>query len=110
MTTALQVRVKEVHPEVCFYVMNGNRPLPYSKRSSEGLALRRRLTERRGFGQLITQALRDETTSAKGAKHADVLDACAACWTAERIHGSRAIRIPDSPARDAKGLSMEIWA
>ena len=40
----------------------------------------------------------------------DVLDAYALAITAERIHTSSAVRLPESePDRDAKGMRMEIW-
>ncbi len=39
----------------------------------------------------------------------DILDACAACWTAARILRDNAIRIPKRPPRDKRGLVMEIW-
>ncbi len=36
-------------------------------------------------------------------------DACVACWSAERILRGEAVRIPDDPPLDARGLRMEIW-
>jgi predicted RNase H-like nuclease len=39
----------------------------------------------------------------------DVLDACACLVTARRIRRDDAIRLPLEPARDARGLAMEIW-
>jgi predicted RNase H-like nuclease len=46
---------------------------------------------------------------ALGAKVDDVLDACVAAWTAERIARDEAKRLPCDPPRDARGLRMEIW-
>ena len=56
MTPSLQTRVKEVHPEVCFYAMNGDKALEYSKHKKQGLSLRRRFLEDVGFGDVILQA------------------------------------------------------
>ena len=39
----------------------------------------------------------------------DILDAHAACWTAERILKGEAVQIPPTPEIDAKGLQMEMW-
>ena len=38
----------------------------------------------------------------------DILDAHAACWTAERILKGEAEQIPPTPEVDAKGLRMEM--
>lgn len=107
MSPELQESVREVHPEVCFLEMNGGRPLPESKKSLEGHLLRLELIRKAGFSQI------DEWVRlfprAKVAPD-DVLDACAACWTADRIRQGVAKRIPDSPEKDFRGLWMEIWA
>ena len=39
----------------------------------------------------------------------DVLDACAALWTAGRIFLGTAMRIPEIIERDARGLDMAMW-
>jgi predicted RNase H-like nuclease len=39
----------------------------------------------------------------------DFLDACAALWTAERIHRGVAKRVPNPGECDALGLDMAIW-
>ena len=39
----------------------------------------------------------------------DVLDACACLVTARRVARGQAIRLPEMPLRDARGLAMEIW-
>jgi predicted RNase H-like nuclease len=40
----------------------------------------------------------------------DLVDACAAAWTAARIAQGKAISFPDPPERDAFGLPIAIWA
>lgn len=105
MTPKLQDIVREVHPELCFYELNGRRPMKYGKKASRraGLFERRRLLIRAGFGQVISEI---GTYPRSKVAEDDVLDACVACWTASR---RKAICIPEEPPRDRRGLRMEIW-
>lgn len=105
MTPELQKRIKEIHPEICFTGLNQNRPLPESKHEESGRKMRRDLLGSHGYGRLIDLAL----TDASRPDEEDVLDACAACWTAERVFRGVANRIPEQPIRDSRGLSMEMW-
>jgi predicted RNase H-like nuclease len=59
---------------------------------------------------LLTAAdLSDIPTKLAGAAPDDVLDALAACWSAERIHLGTAETLPIGSAPvDARGLRMEI--
>lgn len=95
--------IREVHPELVFLRLNGNRPLP-SKKSAEGLALRRALLKQSGI-RLIDRWLADERIGS-GAKPDDVLDACAVAIAVHEPVGS----VPDgTPPLDAHGLPMRIW-
>jgi len=101
----LQSKIREVHPELCFMAIAG-RPMAYPKRAEEGYVERRKvLLEFRDF---ITELEQDRP---RNVAKDDVLDACAACWTAVRIQSkpSRAICIPENPQVDSKGLRMEMW-
>jgi predicted RNase H-like nuclease len=49
-----------------------------------------------------------EAHATGGVARDDILDAMAACWTAERIVSGEALCLPDDPPRDARGLRMEI--
>jgi predicted RNase H-like nuclease len=40
----------------------------------------------------------------------DLIDACAAAWTAIRVARREAVSFPDPPERDAFGLPIAIWA
>jgi predicted RNase H-like nuclease len=104
------VRVFEVHPEVAFWRLNGERALDEPKKVKgrcyePGLALRRRLLIEAGIS-----AAAANTASPKGAGPDDVLDALACAVTARRIHLGLARPFPDPPERDAFGLPMAIWA
>jgi predicted RNase H-like nuclease len=98
MTPALQARVHEVHPELCFQTMNGDNPMATKK-------LRAGRVQRR---QLLRQADIGVPDRVPGTAEDDVLDAGAALWSARRIAKGTARRVPDPPPVDARGLRMEI--
>jgi predicted RNase H-like nuclease len=109
MTPARQEHVREVHPELAFYAMNGDTPVAASKHSDDGRAGRADLLAAHGFPDV--QAAIQALSGNEVAPH-DVLDAHAACWTARRLHDGTAERCPppDEPApRNDRGLRMEIW-
>lgn len=97
----------EVHPEVCFYFLNGERPLTSSKKTSAGQAARRDLL-RAHFGPALDAVLARRRELRVQAD--DLLDALAALWTAERIARGQALTLPAEPPRDQHGLRMEIVA
>jgi predicted RNase H-like nuclease len=108
----LRGRMFECHPEVSFWAMNGNAPLVEPKKVRNkpypaGLELRRQLLLGRGFP---VPALDPADMRASGAGLDDLIDACAAAWTAARIARGCAVRFPDPPQHDASGLPMAIWA
>jgi predicted RNase H-like nuclease len=107
---ALVAKVHEVHPELAFWRLNGERALdqPRKVRSrpyEPGLALRR--------GLLIAAGLPREIVEAKppsGAGPDDLVDALACAAIARRIQAGIAQPFPDPPPRDSYGLPMAIWA
>jgi predicted RNase H-like nuclease len=101
--TSFQSKIREVHPELCFMEL-ARCPMTHPKKTEEGYMERKKaLTEFRD----VIESLEKEAP-ANVAKD-DVLDACAACWTAMRIQSMRAICIPSNPPVDAMGLRMEMW-
>lgn len=105
-------RFYECHPEVAFWAMNGERALTEPKKVkgrsyAPGLDRRRRLLVAEGFDEAI---LSEELARSLKAGADDLIDACAACWSAARIAGGKAISFPDPPERDAFGLPIAIWA
>jgi len=96
--------VHEVHPEVSFAALAGHTLPP--KKSPEGRALRRCLLAAEGFDTAALAAALGPRTGRWGED--DLLDACAAAWSAGRIaagvHGT--LRHP--PPRDARGKRMAI--
>jgi predicted RNase H-like nuclease len=104
------LRAFEVHPEVAFWRLNGERALGEPKKVKgrcyePGLALRRRLLIDAG-----ASAAAVTTEPPKGAGPDDLLDALACAAVARRIHAGAAQPFPDPPERDGFGLPMAIWA
>ena len=107
---ALTGRVFEVHPEVAFWRLNGDRALHEPKKIKgspygPGLALRRALLARHGFSAAVT-----EQAPPAGAAADDLLDALACAAIARRILAGTAVPFPDPPLRDEFGLPVAIWA
>jgi predicted RNase H-like nuclease len=100
MTPDLQHRVFEVHPELSFFELNDGRPVLSKKKRRVGRDERWRLLERVG-------ALRPSRPRA-GEAEDDLLDACAAEWSARRVAQGNDRCIPGDPQRDTRGLRMEI--
>jgi predicted RNase H-like nuclease len=103
-------RVFEVHPEVAFWRVNGERALGEPKKIKgrcyePGLALRRRLLTDAGVPVEAANA-----ALPRGAGPDDLLDALACAVIARRIHLGFARPFPDPPERDGFGLPMAIWA
>ncbi len=107
---SLAARVYEVHPELAFWRLNGERPLSEPKRVKSapyppGLALRAGLLREGGLPAALTNA-----RPPNGARADDLLDALACAAVARRIHAGTARPFPDPPSRDQYGLPMAIWA
>ena len=105
---ALAARVYEVHPEVAFWRLNGERALKEPKKVRSrpyppGLALRRDLLGTKLPAALIT------ATPPKGAAEDDIVDALACAAVARRLQAGLARPFPDPPPRDTYGLPMAIW-
>lgn len=104
----LQDRVREVHPEICFYFMAGGRPMGAAKKKREGREERAALL-RSAFGTTTVDSALAGLRSL-GCAADDLLDAFAGLWTARRIHHGTAVSLPAAPPRDSFGLRMEMLA
>jgi predicted RNase H-like nuclease len=98
-----QRTIYAVHPELSYFQLNGDRALSFSKRSAEGRAERLELIGRRVLGadRLLEAAGSDTATAVL------LLDALAALWTARRVAGKAASRLPVDPQWDDTGLRAE---
>jgi predicted RNase H-like nuclease len=106
MTPERQKWVREVHPELCFALLNGDRPLQISKQEPAGQDLRINLL--RAAGVDVTSKSVKRLAKA-GVGRVDVLDAYVVCWTAARIARGQAEHLGGGLDVDAHGLRMELW-
>ncbi len=105
ITSQLQARIAEVHPELCFTLMRENEPCEHAKKIPEGEAERVEVLQKVGFD---VDFLKTDTFTPLAAKRDDFLDACACAWSAQRVLFGAAEILPHEPARDANGLEMAI--
>ena len=95
--------VYEGHPELSFYQLNGNKPVHRSKKIEAGRLERRTLLERKMPG---VDKILDSELKRVPLKH--LLDVAALLWTARRVFGHAAIRLPSDAEWDSEGLRMEM--
>ena len=100
-------RVREVHPEVCFYYLNNLSPMRYSKRKALGLS--ERLARLEGHFRPIFAELR-ASVDRRAASSNDIADALVALWSAERIRAGSCTVLRGEPLHDSRGLRMEMVA
>lgn len=104
---AVARRVREIHPEICFWSLAGRNPMAHSKTTPEGRAERLRILQSYEpdisalLGQVLSQTLRKEVEAD------DVLDAAVAFVTAEAVHGELD-SLCGSPSHDPAGLPIEM--
>lgn len=105
MTPARQRRVRESHPELVFWRLNGGAVLS-SKHTRAGLRMRRKLLVDRGFTEIDSWlgALPGGDANAD-----DLFDACALALAAQQATQGCCYRVKCDPAADAAGLRMNIW-
>jgi predicted RNase H-like nuclease len=100
-------RLREVHPEVSFAVMKGDVPLANKKKVKSGEAERLELLNAH---DVPTVDFAKHNFFRRDVKRDDIIDACAAAWSARRILEGRARHFPETEERDARGLLMRIHA
>jgi len=110
LTPQLQLRIRETHPELAFWRLNGERPLLTPKKikgrlNPEGFEERCALLEPHGFSANFLRS-----RPPRGAGSDDLLDACACAVIAGRIARGIAEPFPREKLIDAKGLHIAIWA
>ena len=93
--------VYEGHPELSFFQINGDVPLRYSKLREEGREERRSLLEKR------IQNVHMVLDADIGVPEKHLYDAVALMWTARRVNGKAAKRIPSDAEWDSEGLRTE---
>jgi predicted RNase H-like nuclease len=98
-----QRAVYEGNPELSFYQLNKDNPIVLSKRKESGRDERREVLIERipGIDKVI-----DVDLQFVRPKHLN--DAAALMWTARRVFGRAARRLPKEAEWDSEGLRMEI--
>lgn len=86
----------EVHPEVCFWALNGQRPMAHNKKTKEGAA--DRLS---ALNPIFPEIGHHIGSRPSGVAKDDLLDAAVAAWTALRRHRDEAQCVCESE-RDEK--------
>lgn len=103
----LQGVMRECHPELCFWALNGQSSMQYNKKKEEGKQERLAVLERlfpqcHGlYEQAYTAFLRKQVA------HDDIIDAMVCAVTAKYGYGNYST-VPTNPVRDVMGLPMEI--
>lgn len=105
----LRGRIRESHPEVAFWRLNGMQAMSLPKKvkgrvSAPGMEERRALLARCGLERAFL-----DRPSPRGAADDDLLDACAMLLVAARIDRGEARPYPDPPLVDSSGLPIAIW-
>ena len=102
-TPEARPQVREVHPEICFWALNDDQPMQWSKKKPEGQAERVRILQsfEPRTPEILDAALADPGSHAA---EDDILDALAAAVTARLGYPDRLATLPASPPRDARGL------
>lgn len=103
ITPECQTWALEVHPEVSFWALAGQKAMRHKKKSDEGHAERLALL-RKVFPAIDTHL----SKKLSGVGKDDLLDAAVAGWTALRIHSGEAQSVCD-PELDEKRLAATIW-
>ena len=105
----LRGRIRESHPEVAFWRLNGGRAMSLPKKVKgrvhpPGMDERRALLARCGVDRTLLDG-----PSPQGAGDDDVLDAVAMLLVAERVAQGSAVPFPDPPLVDGHAIPIAIW-
>ena len=92
------------HPDLSFYVLNGDKPLTTSPYQRDGVLERIHLIRNKlpGVEEVIT------AVPPQGAGQIHLLQAAGLLWTARRAAGHAINRLPADPTWDEAGLRMEL--
>ncbi|WP_425259827.1 DUF429 domain-containing protein [Rubrivivax sp. RP6-9] len=102
-----RARVREIHPEVCFWAMNNGSPMDDAKTTRAGVQARLELLSRR-LPQVTDFLARVQAETPRSqVKADDVLDALAGYLTA-RADDTALCALRGEPSHDLEGLPMEM--
>lgn len=103
----LRIILREMHPEVCFWSLNGRRPASHNKKSMAGRrerldVLARYFPHARSIAETAAKTYRRQDVAWD-----DIVDALAGAVTA-RLGYRNFSTLPASPERDRCGFAMEV--
>ena len=105
---SLQSRLRETHPEVCFWSLNNRQIMKHSKKPKQGLDERLGVLARlsRNANEFYKR-IRNQY-KVKDVRSDDIVDAMAAALTANLSERYGIQTLPQTPEIDLHGLRMEI--
>jgi predicted RNase H-like nuclease len=101
--------VCEVHPELCFWALNGRSPVVPNKKTPEGQQGRWDLLRNWKVLADLPSQPQPLPWPKRMCELNDYVDAVVAAWTAVCILRGTATCIPSDPPVDPRGLRMEMW-
>ncbi len=106
-TRKARSRIRESHPELCFWAMAGRHAMVYPKKTAQGFRERYFILEKNypQTGAVVQQAL--DQFRRKDLARDDILDALALAVSV-RLSAGKPKTVPLEPPIDRKGLTMEI--
>lgn len=105
--TSLQGVVRECHPELCFWALNGKQAMHYNKKTEQGRQERLSILEKyfaschQLFAQAGSQFLRRQVA------YDDIIDAMVCAVTTKHGYNNYST-VPALPEQDAHGLAIEM--
>lgn len=105
---SLQSRLRETHPEVCFWSLNNRHAMKHPKKSEQGLDERLEVLARlsRNANEFYNRI--KNQYKVKDVSSDDIVDAMAAALTARLSERYGIQTLPQTPEIDSHGLRMEI--
>ena len=101
--------IREAHPEVCFWALNGESATEYSKTGQPAAAFWERIEILEDIDGAIVNDVRDASTDLNArVGNDDVIDAFALALTASPKTGSLRTLPDDPPTDDTGNLPMEM--
>lgn len=102
-----RLRVRETHPEICYWALAGYHPMRYSKKTKQGFSERIKVLQ--SVYPRTTDVINHALSVYKRNEVAkdDILDALSAAVTAT-VEVQGLVSIPGTPVVDSRGLRMEM--
>jgi len=101
-----KLRIREVHPELCFWALNYRNPMIFNKKDRQGIQERKEVLFNYPHCEPIFKYA-ERTYHRKDVAKDDILDAMVAAVTASK--GKQVLMtVPANPEIDSKGLPMEM--